>query len=324
MRHTQAMRDSPSLPFASTSLSKSDKGDDSFVSHKAWSMQRLSLLFRRQHVVVQVLLALAGIYMLSWSASVVLNLFASKSEDPKDIFDAAIVVLGGGLTATGALPPHTQLRVDEAIRMYRSLNGQARIITLSGGTPYKPNPLDSKGFPILEATAAARELLQRGIPADHVFEEAFSLDTIGNVSTPFDILSLLSKEFNALHLVLVHGAADRHIGCDRSTFIRVATATCTSSRTTGTCHGHKLFSQPSLLCQISTLANNDRKRWLQRAIMIPIGCTSGCIAQCTACCRRLISTRRSTTASDCISSLFHPALKIQQFSRFDERKNKSH
>eukprot|EP01033_Poteriospumella_lacustris_P006320 gene6320-4535_t len=107
-------------------------------------------------------------------------MFTSPSEDPQDIFDAAIVVLGGGLTATGTLPPHTQLRVDEAIRLYRSLGGRARIITLSGGTPYKPNPLDSKGFPILEATAAARELLHRGIPANHVFEEAFSLDTIGN------------------------------------------------------------------------------------------------------------------------------------------------
>lgn len=146
-------------------------------------MQRLFLLFRRQHILVQVLLALVGIYLLSWSTSVAFNAFSSPSEDPQDIFDAAIVVLGGGLTATGAIPQHTQLRVDEAIRLYRSLSGRARIITLSGGTPYKPNPLDSKGFPILEATAAARELLKHGIPANHVFEEAFSLDTIGNVRT---------------------------------------------------------------------------------------------------------------------------------------------
>ena len=181
MRHKYDMRDSLPLPYASSSASNLDKDNDSSMSHKSWTIQRLYLQFRRQHILVQLLLVLAGIYLLSWSASFVFSMFTSPSEDPQDIFDAAIVVLGGGLTATGTLPPHTQLRVDEAIRLYRSLGGRARIITLSGGTPYKPNPLDSKGFPILEATAAARELLHHGIPANHVFEEAFSLDTIGNV-----------------------------------------------------------------------------------------------------------------------------------------------
>eukprot|EP01035_Chromulina_nebulosa_P019361 gene19361-25227_t len=48
------------------------------------------------------------------------------------------------------------------------------------GTTHKPNPLDGKGFPITEATAAAKELISMGIPTDNIKEELFSLDTIGN------------------------------------------------------------------------------------------------------------------------------------------------
>lgn len=95
----------------------------------------------------------------------------------------AIVVLGGGLTNDGRVPSHTQLRLDKAVSLYHhTYNKQATIITLSGGTPHKPNPLDSKGFPVWEASAAAKQLLEMGIPASQVFEENFSLDTVGNVS----------------------------------------------------------------------------------------------------------------------------------------------
>eukprot|EP00607_Mallomonas_marina_P006209 CAMPEP_0182435154 /NCGR_PEP_ID=MMETSP1167-20130531/74045_1 /TAXON_ID=2988 /ORGANISM="Mallomonas Sp, Strain CCMP3275" /LENGTH=193 /DNA_ID=CAMNT_0024625877 /DNA_START=253 /DNA_END=834 /DNA_ORIENTATION=- len=60
------------------------------------------------------------------------------------------------------------------------MKGMATIITLSGGTPHKPNPVDSNGFPILEATAAAKALIAMDINPSAILEEAFSLDTIGN------------------------------------------------------------------------------------------------------------------------------------------------
>ena len=95
----------------------------------------------------------------------------------------AIIVLGGGLTEKGECPPHTQLRLDKALEIYnkKKSQGGAVIIPLSGGTPYKPNPVDEKGFPIWEATAAAKQLIKMGVPYSDIFEEAFSLDTVGNV-----------------------------------------------------------------------------------------------------------------------------------------------
>ena len=97
----------------------------------------------------------------------------------------AITVLGGGLTETGLGPPRTQLRLDKAAELYEFFTKKGikkcKIIPLSGGTPHKPNPVDSDGFPIWEATAAANQLIKMQIPPDAIYEESFSLDTIGNV-----------------------------------------------------------------------------------------------------------------------------------------------
>lgn len=92
----------------------------------------------------------------------------------------AVIVLGGGLTETGAVLPHTQLRLKRAVEWYHKLGSKAIFITLSGGTPHKPNPRDSRGFQIWESTAAARGLIEMGVPADQIMEESFSLDTVGN------------------------------------------------------------------------------------------------------------------------------------------------
>jgi len=92
----------------------------------------------------------------------------------------AIVVLGGGLTSDGNVPYHTRLRIQRAAQLHKELGKSAFIITLSGGTPHKPNPLDSSGFPIWEATAAAKALIEEGVSPECILEEAFSLDTIGN------------------------------------------------------------------------------------------------------------------------------------------------
>jgi hypothetical protein len=46
----------------------------------------------------------------------------------------AIIVLGGGLTETGEVPLHTQLRLNRAVELYKKHGDQTVIITLSGGT----------------------------------------------------------------------------------------------------------------------------------------------------------------------------------------------
>jgi hypothetical protein len=88
----------------------------------------------------------------------------------------AILIPGGGLTEQGELPIWTQRRLERAIQI-----GDFRfVITLSAGTTHKPPPLDEKGFPVLESIAAAKYLLQRGIPAQRILTETSSYDTIGN------------------------------------------------------------------------------------------------------------------------------------------------
>lgn len=92
----------------------------------------------------------------------------------------AVIILGGGVKDDGGVPVHTQLRLDVAVKIYKQLGEKAIFIPLSGGTPHKPNPVDLRGFPVWECTAAARRLLDMGIPAHQIMEESTSLDTIGN------------------------------------------------------------------------------------------------------------------------------------------------
>jgi hypothetical protein len=111
--------------------------------------------------------------------------FQHSEEAPLDE-SLIIVIPGGGLTEKGDIPRHTQLRIDKAIELFNAhKDSNPKIITLSAGTPHKPNPLDNQGFPILEASAAAKVLSLNGIPKDRILEEALSLDTIGNVSSNF-------------------------------------------------------------------------------------------------------------------------------------------
>lgn len=92
----------------------------------------------------------------------------------------AVIILGGGVTKEGTVPMHTQLRLDAAFELYRQLGQHALFFPLSGGTPHKPNPVDRLGFPVWECTAAAKRLVEMGVPPGQIFEETTSLDTIGN------------------------------------------------------------------------------------------------------------------------------------------------
>lgn len=113
----------------------------------------------------------------------------------------AIIVLGGGLTEKGECPPHTKLRLEKAVEIYNKKKSQdgAVIIPLSGGTPYKPNPVDENGFPIWEATAAAKQLIKMGVPYSDILEEAFSLDTVGNVSYVVSVRMVVLNDWLTLY-----------------------------------------------------------------------------------------------------------------------------
>merc|ERR1712117_792959 len=94
----------------------------------------------------------------------------------------AIAILGGGLTSEGRVNPQVELRVQRALALYHELkskNTDVTLIPISAGTTHKPPPLDSAGFPITEAMAGAKRLIDLGVPPSDVMEEGFSLDTLG-------------------------------------------------------------------------------------------------------------------------------------------------
>jgi uncharacterized SAM-binding protein YcdF (DUF218 family) len=138
--------------------------------------------FRRAPLTVLAILGttlLAAIWLVrhqsEFSSATTQSPFASSGANP-----TVVVILGGGVTADGKAPEHTQQRLNLALDVYKELDTNALFIPLSGGTPHKPNPVDQRGFPVWESTAAAKGLLERGVPAERIVEESFSLDTIGN------------------------------------------------------------------------------------------------------------------------------------------------
>ena len=83
---------------------------------------------------------------------------------------------GSGLRPGGALPPFVVDRLEAA----QALAGDTPIIPLSAHTFHRLPPLDAAGFPVLESIAATRALLARGVPAERIWAETASLDTVGN------------------------------------------------------------------------------------------------------------------------------------------------
>jgi uncharacterized SAM-binding protein YcdF (DUF218 family) len=88
----------------------------------------------------------------------------------------AILVLGGGVRAGGALPPWVAKRFDRALELALD----APIVCLSAGTVHRPPPSTEEGFPILESVAGAAYLVERGVSPDRIQVEIASYDTIGN------------------------------------------------------------------------------------------------------------------------------------------------
>lgn len=89
----------------------------------------------------------------------------------------AVLIPGGGLSATGMVVPWVQARLEAAIALAPP---PQFFIPLSAGTTHKPPPLDAAGFPLLESVAAGHYLHRRGVAGAQILPETVSLDTIGN------------------------------------------------------------------------------------------------------------------------------------------------
>ena len=88
----------------------------------------------------------------------------------------AVLIPGGGVRTGGELPAWVTPRLDRAL----AIPGEPFLIPLSAGTPHRPPPLDTHGFPISEARAGGLYLAERGADARRILIESCSYDTIGN------------------------------------------------------------------------------------------------------------------------------------------------
>lgn len=115
----------------------------------------------------------------------------------------AVVVPGGGLDhATGNPAPWVAARLDAAL----ALDAHTQLyVVLSRGTPHRAPPRDGADFPVDEAAASARYLQARGVSADRIVMDCWSLDTIGNayfartmVTDPLQLreLCIVTSEFH--------------------------------------------------------------------------------------------------------------------------------
>lgn len=135
--------------------------------------------------------------------------------------EIVLIVPGGGLTTEGSPTGWVHARLRKAAELYRYhtfLGSSCRVVTLSGGTPHKPMPIDPKSeFQVYEGEANARCLIaEHGIPATDVLEENWSLDTIGNA---YMLRMMHTDVAGWRHLVIVNN--EFHMGRTRAIFQKV-------------------------------------------------------------------------------------------------------
>jgi uncharacterized SAM-binding protein YcdF (DUF218 family) len=167
------MENSPSLYRNQSYNNNNNNSSSSSSSHEKLGKKERNLPFKYPSILL--------LFLLLFFPSVT---FVSFKMGWRRRNRVGIVVLGGGLLKDGQVPPHVTLRLKKAVELYNAIKATSQdfpfIITLSGGTPHKPNPVDQDGFPYKESTSGALDLIAMGIPPDHILEEAFTLDTFGN------------------------------------------------------------------------------------------------------------------------------------------------
>jgi len=91
-----------------------------------------------------------------------------------------IVVLAGGLTASGGVPRWVQGRLDAASELHAKYPGSVILVT-GGGSPHKRPVLFDSGHVNHESTVCCDYLVkERGVCPTKIIKETSSYDTIGN------------------------------------------------------------------------------------------------------------------------------------------------
>ena len=89
-----------------------------------------------------------------------------------------IFILAGGLTDTGNNNQWVIERLDKAIEL--DICNNSLFYCIGGGTYHKPPLLDINKYTIHESTTSAKYLINNNIPANRIYTEWSSYDTIGN------------------------------------------------------------------------------------------------------------------------------------------------
>ena len=95
----------------------------------------------------------------------------------------AIVVVAGGMTDDGTLPPWVTSRLDFTLEEYNrhvAASSTAYVVLSGSATPHKPPTKAKGGFILHESTAMAEYLIERGVAPEHILKDTASMDTIGN------------------------------------------------------------------------------------------------------------------------------------------------
>jgi len=89
-----------------------------------------------------------------------------------------IFILAGGLTDIGNNNHWVIERLNNALEL--DICNNSLFYCIGGGTYHKPNILDINKYTIHESTMSAKYLISKNIPANRIFTEWSSYDTIGN------------------------------------------------------------------------------------------------------------------------------------------------
>lgn len=103
-----------------------------------------------------------------------------------------IVVLGGGIDLQGRIPSHVYSRLDEAIRLHKSLGCK---ILVSGEYSFL---YDKVKPPFTEAFEMQKYLLGKGVSIDQILLEERSKDTVGNAYYSKKYIFIPRKEKEAI------------------------------------------------------------------------------------------------------------------------------
>lgn len=103
-----------------------------------------------------------------------------------------IVVLGGGIDLQGKIPLYVYSRLDEAIRLQKSLGCK---ILVSGEYSFLYNKIKP---PFTEAFKMEQYLLEKGIPKSGILKEERSKDTVGNAYYSKKYVFIPKKEKEAI------------------------------------------------------------------------------------------------------------------------------